>query len=193
MISLLKICFLSVHLFFQWWECEMSPTDIDSRRMHEETNRCPLHRQSIASRNVGHRYALDIPIMESCVAHGSFTTYNWGACRADSAVRSEKNAVLMQKKQPKDIESPLSENLSLSHSIGSAKKYSSSEKNHVICDKWWTNCVRRRNGWTTIFLFFICLLSCATICTSNYVDCSHGLDMLGSKYFIFFLSLNVNW
>jgi len=171
---------------FQWWECEMSSTDIDSRRMHEEVNQCLLHRQSIASRHVGHRYTLDVPTMsESCVAHGgSFTTYNnWGACRIDSAVLSENDTILMQKKQPKDIESRLSENI-LSRSISSVKKYSLIDKNYAIY-KWWTNCAWRRNGWTTIFLFFICLLSCnATICASDYVDCSHGLNMLGSKYFL---------
>ncbi|XP_012229180.2 cytokine receptor [Linepithema humile] len=159
----------------------MSSTDIDSRRMHEEANRCLLHRRSIASRHVGHRYALDVPTMsESCVAHGSFITYNiWGASRTDSAVLSEKDTVLTQKKQSKDNESRLTKNIS--RSVRSTKKYSSSDKNDATCE-WWTNYQWRRNGWTTMYLFFICLLSCATFCASDYVDCSHGLDMLGRTW-----------
>lgn len=159
----------------------MSSTDIDSRRMHEEGNQCLLHRQSIASRHVGHRCALDVPTMsKSCVAHDSFITRNRSASRIDSAVPllSEKDTILSQKKQPKDIESRLSKVVSLSRSIGSAKKYD------ATCE-WWTNYQWRRK-WTTIFLFFICLLSCATFGAADYVDCSHGLDMLGSKYFSFF-------
>lgn len=159
----------------------MSSTGIDSRRMHEEVNRCRLREQSIASRHVGHRYMLDVPTMsESCVAHSSPTHNQQDAFRIDGAILSEEDTNILTLRKRPSIESRLSESVSLSRSIGSARKYSlSDENNHATR----TNYHWRRNDWTTICLFFIFLLSCATFGATDHVDCSHGLDMLGSEYF----------